>query len=80
MSSHTYHEDTHEFGLADDCPRCEEHAEHPFDSLDSENILALLDRIENNLPARSDNEARAMQKMALHMAHERHLQELRKET
>jgi len=40
MASHAYHEDTHEFGLADDCPRCAEHAAHPV-TLDDQNLAAL---------------------------------------
>lgn len=60
MASHTFHPDTHEHGLADGCPRCDEHAERPWVGLDAENLENLRDRIANALPARSDNEARAM--------------------
>ena len=63
MSTHAVHPDTHEHGLADDCPRCAEHAEHPLDSLDTENLRALLARINADYAARSDNEARAMQNL-----------------
>lgn len=38
MTIHTIHPDSHEHGLADDCPRCAEHAEHPIQSLDHENL------------------------------------------
>jgi len=42
MTSHTLHEDSHTHGLADDCPRCREHAEHPEASLDRTNTARLL--------------------------------------
>lgn len=60
MSSHTVHPDTHDSGLADDCPRCDEHAQHPFESLDDTNLLNLLSRVNLDLPARSGNERKAM--------------------
>ena len=60
MSTHSLHPSTHEHGLADDCPRCAEHAEHPLDSLDLENQRNLLQRVNLDLPARSENEAQAM--------------------
>ena len=44
MAMHTFHPDSHEHGLADDCPRCAEHAEHPFESLDRLNLAALATR------------------------------------
>lgn len=37
MSAHSPHPDSHEFGLADDCERCAEHAEHPERGLDIKN-------------------------------------------
>lgn len=45
MATHTYHPDSHTNGLADDCPRCAEHAEHPVESLDAANLLALWERM-----------------------------------
>jgi hypothetical protein len=60
MTSHTYHEDSHTHGLADDCPRCYEHSLHPFESLDESNIRNLALRVEQNLDARSENERTAM--------------------
>ena len=60
MSTHSYHPDTHTHGLADDCPRCTEHAHHPERSLDAVNMRALHYRIQRELPARSVNEANAM--------------------
>jgi len=44
MSSHTLHPDSHTHGLADDCPRCAEHADDPFASLDANNLRMLYDR------------------------------------
>lgn len=42
MTMHTYHDDTHTHGLADDCPRCAEHAEDPVRSLDGENLRRIV--------------------------------------
>lgn len=42
MTIHTPHRDSHLYGLADDCARCQEHASHPHLSLDSENLRRLL--------------------------------------
>lgn len=42
MTVHTYHEDSHTHGLADDCPRCIEHTEAPWRTLDQKNIYRLL--------------------------------------
>jgi len=44
MTAHSPHPDSHTHGLADDCPRCQEHAEHPARSLDRDNIKRLLTR------------------------------------
>jgi hypothetical protein len=60
MTVHAYHPDTHTHGLADDCPRCAEHARLPWQSLDRENLTALRQRIAEGLPPRSTNEATAM--------------------
>lgn len=60
MSMHTFHPFSHEHGLADGCPRCEEHATHPFESLDRHNLSELIRRVKENLPARSRAEADAM--------------------
>lgn len=60
---HTWHPDTHTHGLADGCPRCDQHAEHPEASLDRQNQALLRLRIEKGLPARSANEAKAMSKL-----------------
>ena len=42
MTIHTYHPDSHTHGLHPDCPRCQEHAEHPHESLDAWNRARLL--------------------------------------
>ena len=63
MASHTLHPDTHTDGLADGCPRCDQHAVHPLESLDETNITALKLRVLDNLPPRSDNERLAMRKV-----------------
>jgi hypothetical protein len=60
MSQHTYHPDSHEYGLADECPRCEEHGRHPIESLDGANLNALVERVRNDEESRSENEAAAM--------------------
>ncbi len=41
---HTPHPDPHTHGLADDCPRCAEHAENPWYTLDQRNLRAIVDR------------------------------------
>jgi len=38
---HTYHPDSLEHGLSDDCPRCSEHANDPLVSLDQAHVEAL---------------------------------------
>lgn len=63
MSAHTYHPDTHEHGLADDCERCEEHAEHPILTLDSENLHELVRRVVAGEEGRSRNEREAMSRV-----------------
>lgn len=67
MSTHTYHPDIHDNGLADDCDRCAEHAADPFRGLDDSNLRDLYVRTaawmrDDALP-RSDNEAKAMRVM-----------------
>ena len=42
MTIHTIHEDSHTHGLADDCPRCAEHAEDPVSTLDGINLLRIV--------------------------------------
>lgn len=66
MTTHTYHPDSHEFGLQDDCPRCAEHSLYPWQSLDSENLANLKSRIGQGLTARSGTEAQAMEMLLRH--------------
>ena len=66
MSEHSYHPDSHTHGLADDCERCAEHASHPLRSLDADNLRQLRFRIRDGLPARSDNERLAMERLKAH--------------
>lgn len=63
MTSHTYHPDTHEHGLADECPRCAEHARHPFESLDDTNLRQLIRRVREGQRPRSGAEATAMEEV-----------------
>ena len=63
---HSYHPNTHTHGLADDCERCDQHAEHPWWGLDGENLRVLRDRITGGLPPRSVNEGKAMAALAEH--------------
>ncbi len=79
MTSHGPHPSTHMYGLADGCPRCAEHAEHPFESLDSENLRALISRLNLDSPPRSENEARAMRVLETHRRHAEVLARLRNE-
>lgn len=60
MTTHSYHPDSHEYGLADGCPRCDEHARNPEQGLDSRNIANLRERIDKGLEPRSNNEKLAM--------------------
>ena len=64
VTTHTWHADVHACGLADDCPRCAEHAEHPLQSLDTAMVNELLRRVNLGLRPRSDNEAIAMRRLA----------------
>ena len=73
MSSHTYHPSIHEHGLADGCPRCAEHAETPWLSLDNENLEALVRRTQKwrrdpfAARPRTENEHKAMRKIEQHL-------------
>jgi hypothetical protein len=42
---HTFHPDTLEAGLSDDCPRCSEHANDPLRSLDEPHLADLWRRM-----------------------------------
>lgn len=41
---HSSHQDVHTHGLADNCDRCAEHAEHPWRDLDEEVLRDLVER------------------------------------
>lgn len=58
--THTIHPDSHTHGLADGCPRCDEHALNPLRTLDEANLRGLLHRVVTQEDARSENEAEAM--------------------
>ena len=78
MSIHTVHPPSHTHGLADGCERCAEHACHPFETLDDDNLRALVARAkdwENNRP-RSENEATAMRKVETALEQQRRIQKL----
>jgi hypothetical protein len=66
---HTLHHDVHDYGLADECDGCAEHAEKPFSNLDEWALRDLVERTLRNRFARpfgevvhprSNAEARAM--------------------
>jgi hypothetical protein len=67
MASHNHAPAIVEYGLQDECPRCGEHAEHPFQSLDDENLTALAARtvawIRDEEFPRSETETAAMRYM-----------------
>ena len=63
MTVHAFHPDVHVYGLVDGCPRCTEHAEHPLRSLDVLMLAELRRRVNLGLEPRSDNEARAMERL-----------------
>ena len=64
MAIHSIHPDSQIHGLADGCPRCDEHAEEPLQGLDNESIGALVHRLATGRLARSENERKAMANLA----------------
>lgn len=60
VATHNDHPSIRDSGLADGCPRCKEHAEYPFEGLDSGNMESLIDRIADGTDSRSVNEDDAM--------------------
>jgi hypothetical protein len=42
VTIHSIHPDTHTHGLADECERCAEHAQHPIQSLDTVNLRRIM--------------------------------------
>lgn len=71
--THTIHPSINEHGLADNCPRCAEHAEQPWFSLDNANLEALIRRTQawrrdsSQSPPRSQTELTAMLKIEQHL-------------
>lgn len=63
MTTHSFHGDVHIRGLIDGCPRCAELADSPIE-LDDVTVKHLRDRVRQNKPARSANEAIAMRRIA----------------
>ena len=53
---HSLHPDVYEYGLADGCERCHEHALHPRMSLDEPLLKQLREIVETGAPARSKTE------------------------
>ncbi len=60
MSAHNPHPSIKENGLADDCPRCDEHAQYPFEGLDDRNLEDIVSRLAGDELPRSINEDVAM--------------------
>jgi len=58
--THSPHPPIQTDGLADGCPRCDQHAADPFVSLDEVCLRELVSRLRDGKSPRSDNEARAM--------------------
>lgn len=77
MSTHTHHPPIETHGLADACVRCVDISESPFDSLDDDNLEALIVRTQqwmNDEPdavARSKTEQRAMSIVEKALTHRR---------
>jgi hypothetical protein len=63
VTSHGYHKDVHEHGLQDDCDRCQELAEDPFNLTDLDVFRSLVWRIDNDRPPRSMCENAAMSRI-----------------
>lgn len=61
MASHVDHPPIATFGLADDCERCTEHAQHPWRDLDPSNLRPLIEMaVDRNTRPRSETEAIAV--------------------
>jgi hypothetical protein len=65
-----------QYGLADGCPRCAEHAEHPLLSLDRRVLASLIDRVRQGRPAFSENDAVALGKVRDIIEGARYLQDI----
>lgn len=82
MATHTHPAAIQEHGLQDGCERCAEHAQHPFDSLDTTNMSLLAHRTlrwmkdEPDALPRSDAEEVAMRRVERAIREARALQRL----
>lgn len=80
MSAHTLHPSIRDHGLADNCPSCAEHAEHPVLTLDDGNLRQLLYLtmrwMRDEDVARSDTELVAMRNLESHVVTARAMQRL----
>jgi hypothetical protein len=69
MALHSSHGTTLLIPLVDGCPRCEQHAQHPFDSLDDAHLRQLTERVlawmsyKSDSSPRSNNERLAMRQI-----------------
>lgn len=77
MTTHTLHESSLKIGLVDGCERCEQHASHPFSSLDEDHLKDLILRVDNDDQPRSDNEGHAMSEIRLAIERGARVQTLR---
>lgn len=73
VATHNHPTSIKEHGLADGCPRCDEHAEDPFLGLDDGNMEQLIDRLADRTDSRSANEGLAMARLARAMVRARNL-------
>ena len=78
MANHTLHPDVTKHGLADDCPRCTDHALEPWNTLDYENLGILVRRILHHESGRSHNETTAMMNLLrkMHNKYEMEIQSM----
>lgn len=80
--THGPHDDVHTHGLADGCPRCDEQAAQPFETLDDTVLGNLVDRTRlwqvNDLAGdpRSENERKAMRVVEVAMLYRLQLDKL----
>ena len=63
MTAHIVHPRIREYGLADGCPRCAEHAEAPWNTLDDRNLADLAERAVWRSPVRSHTEGLALDRV-----------------
>lgn len=73
---HSLHPPITTHGLNDECLRCIQHSEHPFESLDDENLKMHIWRIQKRKTPRSDAEANAMKEIGVAMRKAERIQKL----